>query len=327
MEKKPKQSTIRETLHLPPLPPKAYAIVEQYESLRELGASKTVRMINEVLAMLATEGQFESSGKLISTVQKAAEYFRQTRGIITPAVGNALNWILRDLEAYENRNLIELQQFIHDRVEEFNRASVINTKRIASYAARLLTDGMKVIAYDYSGTVMASLQQAGDEGKRLQIIVPESRTLNGGRPIADLAVEWGHTIHFIADATISHYIKDSRIVLEGVETLLANGDFLGTPGTYTVSLLAAHFQVPFYALTETLKIATGSLFGPIAPVGNRWLENVFDYPDSFPKPEMVSVESPGLENVPAKFISAYITENGVIPPQAIWYEARRLLDQ
>lgn len=324
MEPKDKQGGIA---RLPPLPPKARALVEEYENLRELGASKTVRMITQVLVLLAVETPFQTSGDLIAAVQQAAEYFRQTRGRITPAVGNTLNRVLHGLDTFTERSLVETQQLILDRVEALNRDSVANTARIATYAANLLSPGMRVLAYDYSGTVMAALKQASEDGKRLQIIVPESRTLNGGRPIADRSVEWGHTVAFIADATIGHFMADADVVLEGVETLLASGDFLGTPGTFTVGLLAYHFRVPFYALTETIKIAPNSLYGLIEPVATRWLADVFDYPRSFPKPEAVSVESPGLERIPAKYVTAYITEGGILPTQAIWYEARRLLGE
>lgn len=312
---------------LPSLPPKARALVDEYESLRELGASKTVRMINDVLALLAVEGTFQTSIELIAATQQAAEYFRQTRGKITPAVGNALNQVLNGLESFGGRDLLTTRSFVAERVSAFNRESLANTARIAGYAASLLSDGMQVLAYDYSGTVMATLKQASEVGKRLQVIVPESRTLNGGRPIADKAIEWGHSVAFIADAVIGYFMPQADIVLEGVETLFANGDFLGTPGTFTVGLLARHFGVPFYALTETLKIAPQTLFGPVAPVATRWLADIFDHPRSFSKPEAVSVESPGLERVSAEYVTAYVTERGLLPPQAIWYEARRLLGE
>ncbi len=321
------QKKVEPSVALPLLPPRARARVEEYESLRELGASQTVRMINEALTILAAEGSFQTSAEMLAVVRQAAEYFRQTRGRITPAVGNALNRILQGSEGMAGNSLAEARQSLADRVAAFNRESLDNTARIAGMAAALLSDGSRVLAYDYSGTVMAALERAGEEGKRLRLIVPESRTLNGGRPIADRAVEWGHRVAFIADAVIGHFMKEADLVMEGVETLLANGDFLGTPGTFTVSLLARHFRVPFYALTETLKIAPQTLYVPLAPAPHRSLTEVFDYPRSFSKPLAVSVDSPGLERVPAEDITAYITERGILPPLAIWHEARRWLGE
>lgn len=321
---KPNSALRDAEVRLPPLPSSARSLVEEYESLRELGASRTVRMINEVLAILATEGEFASEVDLLRAILQAADYFRRTRGGVTPAVGNTLDRVFEGIDARKGQGLLAMRQFIVGRTEALNQESLQNTARIARYGANLLSSLTHVLAYDYSGTVMAALQQASEDGKVLHLVVPESRTLNGGRPIADQAVRWGHSVSFIADAVIGAFMPRVQVVLEGVETLVADGAFMGTPGTFTVALLAHHFRVPFYALTETLKIAPDTLYGALPEVAGRSLAAVFDYPDSFPKPKAVSVESPGLERIPAEFVTAYITERGLLLPHAVWQEACEL---
>lgn len=311
----------------PTFPEKAEKLIAEYENLVELGASRTTRMILEALTILAQESSAPTTTELLEEINAAARYFRRTRGRLTPSIENALRIILEGTDEYAKSGLAEVQALIKERSEAFNRESVRNTNRIAQSAAALMPNGAKVMTYDYSGTVLAALKKAADDGKCLHIIIPESRTLDGGHPIQKKVVSWGHQAHFIADAVIGYYMRGTDVVFEGVETLLANGDFLGTPGTFTVGLLAKHFDVPFYALTETIKIAANTLYQPFPETPNRWLDALFEHPASFGKPEAVSVESPGLEQVPAEFITAYITERGQLPPQAIEHEARRLLGE
>jgi ribose 1,5-bisphosphate isomerase len=312
---------------MPAFPDRAQKLIEEYENLVELGASRTIRMILEALTIVAQDTSALTTTELLEEIGAAARYFKRTRGRLTPSVENALDIVLEGIDGLKESELAEVQTLIQERSEAFSRESIRNTNRIAQSAADLIPDGAKVMAYDYSGTVIASLQKAADDGKSLLIIVPESRTLDGGRPIIEKVVSWGHQTHFIADAVIGYYMRETDIVIEGVEALFANGDFLGTPGTFTVGLLAKHFKVPFYALTETLKISALTLYQPFPETPNRWLDTVFDHPTSFGKPEAVSVASPGLERIPANFITAYITERGQLPPQAIWHEARRLFGE
>ena len=82
-----------------------------------------------------------------------------------------------------------------------------------------------------------------------------------------------------------------------------------------VAVMAHHFQVPLYAPTELNKFDFRSLTGEFREL--KW----FDLPaisgnDPILEHEAITVKCQDLDFVPPNFITAFITEMGVLPPSA-----------
>jgi ribose 1,5-bisphosphate isomerase len=310
---------------LPPLPEAAAPLVEKLLHGPLLGASRTIRVINDLLCEIADN--WSSSGPaLLDTLIQSAGFFVATRGMNTPAIGNALGPVMRDLEARrtENPDVAAIRDWIHGSKDAYNAQSLRNLEAMAEYGADTLADADTVIAFDYSSTMIAILERIAVRGRRIRVIAPESRCLDGGRPIVEQATASGHKALFIPDMAVGHFIREADAVLVGAEAIFANGDCWNTIGSYPLAELARIHRVPFYVATELIKIDPRSFTGDAPPVRPRDFGAVLGSPGGFSHPDRISTVAPELDTTPGSLISAYITPVGVLPPDRIRGEAGKL---
>jgi ribose 1,5-bisphosphate isomerase len=307
----------------PALPPKGQHLFEQIFSGEFLGASRNIRMINDMFCAVAEEWPAGDPG-LVRTLLDLGDFVRRHRGKNTPAIGNAIGLFLKDLHALEGRPQAEIAAEIDARRADFNAGSLARIDAIAEVGANLLEGCATVMLFDYSSSVQAIVNKVADRGRRLHVIVPESRVLDGGRAFVNESTARGHQATYILDMAFTHFMRQCDAVLIGVETLFANGDTWNTIGSYPVALVARQYHVPFYVPTELIKIDPRSYLGLSKEL----------IPDDFGEmlgrarlkhPDQVDTRGPEFDRVPGELITAYITPQGVLLPQHIYAEARRFL--
>ncbi len=310
---------------LPMLPEAAQPIIAEIQG-QSLGASRHIRLINDLLCAIADYWGTASSQALIDCLLATGDYFIETRGRNTPAVGNAICMVLRGLSQETNLSIAQVRNLIHSRREEYNAESLRNVERIATYGANLFAGCKQILAFDYSSTMMAILKKLADRSLYKSLVVTEGRDLCGGPPIVKEATALGHTVHFVLDMAFHHYLGEVEAVLVGAETIFANGDCWNTVGSFPIAVVSQYYHVPFYVASELMKIDARSYQGIRKSMVLVDYSELFGYPDKFEHPEAVTVLAPNLDNVPASLINAYITERGVMPPESIWKEASLALE-
>ena len=118
----------------------------------------------------------------------------------------------------------------------------------------------------------------------------------------------------LCDNMSAHLMSKGRIqaVIVGADRIAANGDTANKIGTYGVSILAREHGIPFYVAAPwaTIDVATAqrrrSSPSSSAPPRSHPLQR---HPDD---PHGVGIENPAFDVTPAKYITAIITERGVL---------------
>jgi ribose 1,5-bisphosphate isomerase len=299
----------------PSLPPVAAVMADQIDRAEVLGASRNVQMIGEILSQVAA-AEIGTPREGVRRVRSVANYFVQTRGQTTQAVTNSLLLLLEGLDGAEDvaAFIDQRRQWLH---QEMDRWSGV----ITQCGANLLADGAAVLAYDYSSSVAAILKHAAEQGKQLQVILPESRTLNGGRPYLRELEGCGHRLACIPDSGMGHVISRCSAVLEGVETLCADGSFYNTLGSLTAAVLAAHYRVPYHAATSLIKLDLRTMTGRFPSIPHR------DFSRLYGPMTGVEMSYPENERVPPDLVTLYLTEHGVVSPGSIAGLARELAER
>lgn len=316
-----------DTSHLPVLPVRANETLRKILNGEILGASRSIRLINEAFCIQADESGLTSGKELASQVRQWADYLVQTRGALSPAVGNAIQMVLSGLEEASAHDRIEdVRAFLHIQTDIYNKRSLENIEKIAQIGANLLKDGHRVMAYDYSSSVIKVLSKAAEDGKRLTVVIPESRALNGGYPILREILPYGHDILFTVDMAIGHELKHCQSVLVGAESFTVDGGFWTTVGTCSVAILAQYHRVPFYVATELIKYDQRSVRGIYRQVERVQLP-VIEFKELGPLPERVKLECDDLEYTPRELVKAYITEQGLLPPEILCGEFQKLQEK
>ena len=175
------------------------------------------------------------------------------------------------------------------------------------------------------GTATAPIYLAHDQGIAIHVFADETRPRNQGASLT--AWELGrhgvpHTL--IADNTGGHLMQHGLVdlVIVGTDRVTANGDVCNKIGTYLKALAARDNDVPFYVAlpspTIDFKVADGVAEIPIEERGaaevalmtgrtaDGRIETVRIAPEGSP------VANYAFDVTPARLVSGFITERGVI---------------
>jgi methylthioribose-1-phosphate isomerase len=108
--------------------------------------------------------------------------------------------------------------------------------------------------------------------------------------------------------------KKIDLVIVGADRIAANGDTANKVGTYNVAIIAKEHGIPFYvaAPTSTFDIAIAS--GALIPIEERDPKEVSEGFGKRTVPEGVRVYSPAFDVTPHSYITAIVTERGILCP-------------
>jgi methylthioribose-1-phosphate isomerase len=167
------------------------------------------------------------------------------------------------------------------------------------------------------GTALSVLFTSQDQGKKLHVFVDETRPLlQGSRLTAWELAQRGIEATLICDSMAGQVMREGKVqaVIVGADRIAANGDTANKIGTYSVAVLAAAHDIPFYvaapSTTFDLSIASGDEI-PIEQRSSEEITHSFGRPTA---PEGIGVYNPAFDVTPARLIRAIITERGIVEP-------------
>ncbi len=167
------------------------------------------------------------------------------------------------------------------------------------------------------GTALGVIRAAWESGKKIDVFADETRPfLQGSRLTAWELQQDGIPTSIITDNMAGHFLRSGRIgcVVVGADRIAANGDVANKIGTYPLAVLAKENGVPFYVAapvsTFDLTLADGEQI-PIEQRASGEVTHVFGVPIA---PENIGVQNPAFDVTPARYITAIITERGVVRP-------------
>ncbi len=163
------------------------------------------------------------------------------------------------------------------------------------------------------GTALGVIRTAREQGRQLEVLVPETRPyLQGARLTAWELQQDGIPLTLITDNMVGHFLKTGQVgaAVVGADRIAANGDTANKIGTYQIAVLANEHRVPFYvaAPISTLDLSLAS--GEQIPIEERPEEEVTHFRGVRVAPD-VTVANPAFDVTPARLITAIITERGV----------------
>ena len=177
------------------------------------------------------------------------------------------------------------------------------------------------------GTALGVIRSAVDQGKRISVFADETRPfLQGARLTAwELMADHIPTT-VICDNTAASLMKAGRIqaVVVGADRIAANGDVANKIGTYNIAILAREHGIPFYVAAPWSTIDLATLTGDSIPIEERPAVEVTHHGGKQLTPNGVGIANPAFDVTPAKYVTAIITERGVL--RAPYAESLRAME-
>jgi methylthioribose-1-phosphate isomerase len=196
---------------------------------------------------------------------------------------------------------------------------------IGRYGAELLKEKSGVLTHCNAGglatseygTALSVLFTCQDQGKRLHVFVDETRPLlQGSRLTAWELAQRGIEATLICDNMAGQVMREGKVqaVIVGADRIAANGDTANKIGTYSVAVLAAAHDIPFYVAAPSTTFDLSIDTGDQIPIEERSREEITHGFGRQTAPEGIDVYNPAFDVTPARYIKAIITERGVIEP-------------
>ena len=197
------------------------------------------------------------------------------------------------------------------------------SQEMGELGAQLLADGDRVLTHCNTGalatagagTALAVIKAAWGQGKKLHVFVTETRPLlQGARLTAWELQQEGIPFTLITDSMAGYFLQRGQVkaVLVGADRIAANGDVANKIGTYTLAVLATETGVPFYVVAPTSTIDPALASGEDIPIEERNPEEVTHLQGTPIAPEGTAAANPAFDVTPHQYISAIVTEKGIL---------------
>ena len=165
------------------------------------------------------------------------------------------------------------------------------------------------------GTALGVIRAAHEAGKRIHVYADETRPLlQGARLTAWELHREGIPVTLIADNMAGALMRGGKIDLAvvGADRITANGDVANKIGTYTVAVLCKEHGLPFYVAAPSSTVDLSLATGDEIPIEQRDESEVLTLGGKRIAPRGVRAANPAFDVTPNQYITAIITENGVI---------------
>jgi methylthioribose-1-phosphate isomerase len=149
------------------------------------------------------------------------------------------------------------------------------------------------------------------------VYVDETRPfLQGARLTAWELMKDGIPCTLITDNMAASLFAAGKIdaAVVGADRVAANGDVANKIGTYGVAVLCRAHKVPFYVAAPVSTIDRKLPTGKRIPIEERDPSEVTHLMGKRVAPHGVHVYNPAFDVTPVRFVSAIVTEKGVLTP-------------
>jgi eIF-2B alpha/beta/delta-like uncharacterized protein len=266
-------------------------IMEDIASLKIQGATNisiaSLRHLEKFSEKSGFGKEFELEAKRIAAVRPTAVMFH-----------NILEILLK------NRNI----ETIHSLLERLD-----NDRRMIAYHGRkLIKNGFQVHTHCHSSEALAIIMESSKNNK-FTVMVDETRPRQQGLITAkEIARLRNVTVNFGVDSAAGPVLsglfeKKDDMILVGSDAMRREG-MVNKIGTYMLAVVAAENNIPVYVAASTFKLDRRKRID----MENRPENEVYPEAD-----KNIRVRNPSFDITPWKYITAVVTEKGMLKPERI----------
>jgi methylthioribose-1-phosphate isomerase len=219
--------------------------------------------------------------------------------------------------------LAQIQEKLLAEAHAMYEEDIAACKALGAFGGALLPDEGGVLTHCNAGalatcgygTALGVIRSAIEQGKRIHVYADETRPfLQGARLTAwELMADHIPTT-VICDNMAASLMRAGKIhaVVVGADRIAANGDVANKIGTYNVAILAKEHGLPFYVAAPWSTIDLATATGDSIPIEERPAVEVTHHGGKQLTPNGVGIRNPAFDVTPARYITAIITERGVL---------------
>lgn len=173
------------------------------------------------------------------------------------------------------------------------------------------------IATAGGGTALGAIIAAAHAGKRVSVLVDETRPLLQGARLTVYELQRAGvdaTLMVDSAAAIAMQRKNVDLCIVGADRIARNGDTANKIGTYALAIAAAHHGIAFYVAAPRSTFDFSMESGAQIPIEERHAAEVRTFAGSAAAAEDTPVYNPAFDVTPGRLITAFVTEYGIVHP-------------
>jgi methylthioribose-1-phosphate isomerase len=307
----------------------AYVTCKTYEEVADAIRTMIVRgapAIGVSAAMGVALGVRDSKARDRAELKQDLDRICDVLGSTRPTAVN-LFWAIRRMkekfDAVSAQPMLNIQQTLITEAQQMLVEDIAANEAMGKHGAVLLPASGSVLTHCNAGalcacgygTALGVIRAAVDSGKKIHVFADETRPfLQGSRLTAWELMKDGIPTTVIADNMAGAIMRQGKIaaVIVGADRIAANGDVANKIGTYTVAVLAKEHGIPFYVAAPFSTVDLDTPDGSQIPIEQRSSQEVTNMAGKQIAPDGVLVENPAFDVTPHQYVSAIITERGIV---------------
>ncbi|MFP4472874.1 MAG: S-methyl-5-thioribose-1-phosphate isomerase [Candidatus Omnitrophota bacterium] len=232
--------------------------------------------------------------------------------------------VMRDIPGqHPDASVHELQSIIKQTAMDILETDRRVCRVMGKTGARLISTGKQymticnagALATVDFGTALGVFYAAHEAGKTFRVFACETRPLlQGSRLTAWELQRAGVPVTLITDNMAAVTMREKNIsgIFAGADRIAANGDTANKIGTYGLAVLARHHKIPFYIVAPQSTFDLSLKNGAQIPIEERSPDEVRQFAGCPSAPADVDVFNPAFDVTPARLITGFVTEHGLI---------------
>jgi methylthioribose-1-phosphate isomerase len=258
-------------------------------------------------------------------------HLQSTINILASTRPTAVNlfWALkrqrRVLDSWQTNSVTDLQKRLIDEALLIHHEDFEMCEHISSFGVELLPQSCSILTHCNAGalatggrgTALGIVTKAWEKGKLKCVYIDETRPLLQGARLTAWEMKRANIPStLIVDSIAAVLMKQGKIdaVIVGADRIAMNGDVANKVGTYSIAVLAKHHGIPFYVAVPISTIDFQIKTGNEIPIEVRDGKEVTEVFGKRIAPEGVAVYSPAFDVTPDEFITAIVTDQGILHP-------------
>jgi methylthioribose-1-phosphate isomerase len=248
----------------------------------------------------------------------------QTLAATRPTARNLFRTIDRMQQVAEaGENVEQIKQALVDEAIKIHSEEFEATRKLSQFGAELIQDGFTILTHCNTGplatggygTALGVIKRAKEQGKKIKVIATETRPLLQGARLTTWELQKANIpFTLITDSMAGYFMSRGEVncVIVGADRIAANGYTANKIGTYSLAVLANAHGIPFYVAAPTSTIDLSLHSGYQIPIEQRSQDEVTHIQGVSIAPEGTQAANPAFDITPSQYITAIITERGII---------------
>ncbi|HKZ42920.1 MAG TPA: translation initiation factor eIF-2B, partial [Candidatus Hodarchaeales archaeon] len=295
------------------------AVLDDIRALNIQGATNVAIAGVEAFAHYAYDVStlFSDKTAFFHHLDERSEEIKSVR-ITEPALQNGLTYVKKQISEFG----IEAAKTASVQYKSLLESA---KKMVGKIGSEKIMPNATIMTHCHSSFVDEVFAQAKAMGKSFRVVNTETRPLYQGRKTVKKLLQHDIEVIHVVDSAMWWAMQkfDVDLIIIGADAVTVEGVTLNKIGSRLLALSSRELHVPLYVCTSLLKYNPATSLGRLSEIEMRASEEVWSE-----SPKGFKIYNPAFETISRHFISAYITEFGIVPPQLVshFFETRYIND-